>query len=377
MSDGLLLPVVSTPKRSPAPEAFRLPEGEFLPRAYRAVDPATRGPRATAQPRNVFIEVTNHCNLLCETCPRTFVTYEKPQTLAWEDFLYIIEQFPEMERAILHGIGEPLLNKDLPRMIARLKTRNVTVLFNTNATLLSDEWARKLIDAGLDELRVSVDGADPKTYARIRGAPLFHKVVANLKRFVEIQHELGATLPRPSLWMTGMKENIAELPDVIRLAARIGVPEVYLQRMVYYAHADSAPGLMDAGHALFADSAADANVDRVIAESETLAQALGVTLRASGATTPAHSLHTEKKPRPWAACLRPWTTAYITANGTALPCCISPFATTDYDSLKLGNIFEQPFGDLWNAERYQQWREKLLGDRPPEACSGCGVFWSL
>lgn len=364
----------------PPPEAFRLPGMEggdpgSLPQAYRSVDPATRGKWAARRPRNVFIEVTNHCNLLCETCPRTFVTYEEPKTLAWENFLGIVEQFPEMERAVLHGIGEPLLNQDLPRMIATLKARRVTVLFNTNATLLTEAWSRKLIEAGLDELRVSVDGADPRTYALIRGAPLFHKVVGNLKRFVEVQKEMGASRPRPSLWMTGMKENITELPAVIRLAAHLGVPEVYLQRLVYYAHTDSAPGLMDAGHGLFATF--DEQVDHLVSEGEALAHSLGVALRASGATTPKHSLEGKRDARPWAACLRPWTTAYITANGNALPCCISPFATTDYDSLQLGNLFEQPFGDLWNAERYQAWRERLLSDQPPEACAGCGVYWSL
>lgn len=364
----------------PPPEAFRLPGIEggdtgSLPHAYRSVDPATRGKLAARLPRNVFIEVTNHCNLLCETCPRTFVTYEEPKTLSWENFLGIVEQFPDTERAVLHGIGEPLLNQDLPRMIAYLKARSVTVLFNTNATLLTEAWSRKLIEAGLDELRVSVDGADPRTYALIRGAPLFHKVVGNLKRFVEVQKEMGASRPRPSLWMTGMKENITELPAVIRLAAHIGVPEVYLQRLVYYAHADSAPGMMDAGHGLFATF--DEQVDHIVSESEALAQSLGVALRASGATTPKHSLAGKRDSRPWAACMRPWTTAYITANGNALPCCISPFATTDYDSLKLGNLFEQPFGDLWNAERYQEWRERLLSDQPHEACAGCGVYWSL
>lgn len=366
----------------PVPEAFRLPGGEGLPTAYRTVDPATRGPRAHRQPHNIFVEVTNHCNLLCETCPRTFTTYEEPMTLSWENFLRIVEQFPEMERAVLHGIGEPLLNKDLPRIIAHLKARGVYVLFNTNATLLNDEWARKLIASGLDELRVSIDGADPKTYALIRGAPLLHKLVAHLKHFIEVQKQLGATTPRVSLWMTGMKENIGELPEVVRLAAHMGVPEVYLQRLTYYAGEAEAPGMMTDEHRIF--NTLDEQIDALIAEGETLGRELGVTLRAAGATTPAHSVHGEgalatqaQAQRPWSACMRPWTTAYITANGNALPCCISPFATSDYASLQLGNIFEQPFGDLWNAERYQAWRARLLSDHPPTACAGCGVFWSL
>lgn len=384
MNDHTQMPLDDLPltvaRPTPPPEAFRLPNGDGLPAAYRTIAPTTRGPIAHTRPHNLFIEVTNHCNLLCETCPRTFNTYEEPMTLAWDKFLTIVEQFPDMERVVLHGIGEPLLNKDLPRIIGHLKARGVYVLFNTNATLLNVEWASKLIAARLDELRVSIDGADPKTYALIRGAPLLHKVIANLKHFVEMQKELGTTTPRVSLWMTGVKENIGELPDVVRLAAHIGVPEVYLQRMTYYAGEPDAPGMMKDKHRIF--NTLDERIDALIAESEALGRELGVTLRAAGATTPAHSVHGEgalpaQSHRPWTACMRPWTTAYITANGNVLPCCISPFATSDYASLQLGNIFEQPFDDLWNAERYQSWRARLLSDQPPTACAGCGVFWSL
>jgi MoaA/NifB/PqqE/SkfB family radical SAM enzyme len=363
-----LQPVVRSP-------AVSTPTAEYLPSAYQAIDPAERGPVAAEPPRNVFIEVTNHCNLLCETCPRTFTAYENPRTLSWDNFLHTIDQFPQMERAVLHGIGEPLLNKDLPRMIAHLKARGVYVLFNTNATLLNDDWSAKIIEAGLDELRVSIDGANPRTYAVIRGAPLFDKVVSNLKRFIEIQRHRQADRPRASLWMTGLSENIAELPDVIRLAAELGVPEVYLQRMVYYAADRSAPGMLDGAQAVY--SRVDEEIDRVVNESEVLAQQLGVTLRASGATTPVHSIHPDRAARPWENCLRPWTTAYVTANGNLLPCCIAPFATQDYDSLKLGNLFAQEFADQWDGERYQQWRARLLSDQPNSACAGCGVHWSL
>lgn len=348
-----------------------------LPPAYAFIPLEARAAQASHAPRVVFIEVTNHCNLLCETCPRTFVTYEEPKTLSWENFLRIVAQFPEMKRAVLHGIGEPLLNKDLPRMIAHLKARDVTVLFNTNATLLTDEWARKLIASGLDELRCSVDGANPQMYARIRGAPLLHKIRHNLRHFIALQQELGAETPRVSLWMTGMRDNIAELPALVRLAAGLGVREVYLQRLAYYLDSEAPPGLMEASHAVFDQF--DDEADRLVAEAEAIAGEVGVTLRASGATDPRHSLEAGRRPnpRPWSACLRPWTTAYVTANGNCLPCCISPFATTDYESLKLGNLLERPFTEIWNDDDYQQWRTRLLSDTPPNPCQGCGVHWSL
>jgi radical SAM protein with 4Fe4S-binding SPASM domain len=375
-----LMPSPPSGVPSQPPEAFRLPDPdgrEYLPQAYRLPEGEVRGSVTHHAPQVVFIEVTNHCNLLCETCPRTFVTYEEPKTLSWEDFLRIVAQFPDMQRAVLHGIGEPLLNQDLPRMIEFLKARGVTVLFNTNATLLTEAWGRALIARGLDEMRCSIDGAQPETYARIRGAPVLHKIVRNLKRFMELQRELNADRPRVSIWMTGMRENIAELPDLVRLAAYVGVPEVYVQRMVYYLDSDQPPGMMDAGHSLFDDF--NETVDRIIAEAEALAGELGITLRASGATDPRRSLAASQRGdlRPWAACLRPWTTAYVTANGNCLPCCISPFATTDYDSLKMGNLFEQEFSAIWNDERYQRWRTELLSAYPPTPCQGCGMHWSL
>src|SRR5262249_42963545 len=179
-----------------------------------------------------------------------------------------------------------------------------------------------------------------------------------------------------------MRENVGELPALVRLAARIGVPEVYVQRMVYYLDHPDPPGLMAAGHALFDDF--DARVDRLIAEAEALARDLGVTLRASGATTPRRSLEAGSRPapppraprpdpRPGPACGRRGRTPCAPATGTCLPCCISPFATSDYASLKLGNLFERPFDEIWNAEPYQTWRAALLSDEPHPACRGCGV----
>lgn len=80
---------------------------------------------------------------------------------------------------------------------------------------------------------------------------------------------------------------------------------------------------------------------------------------------------------PWQACLRPWTTAYVTANGNCLPCCLSPFTTNDYESLILGNLFEQPFDEIWNDDRYRRFRSDFFSDHPHKACANCGVFWSL
>jgi MoaA/NifB/PqqE/SkfB family radical SAM enzyme len=68
-------------------------------------------------PRSIYIEPTSRCNELCQQCPRTLLSREEDRDLSFDEFRRIVDQFPVLERVVLHGLEEPLLNKDLPRMI--------------------------------------------------------------------------------------------------------------------------------------------------------------------------------------------------------------------------------------------------------------------
>lgn len=369
-----LLPKAQTPRNS----LPQLPEQTFLPDAYRLPEGTVCTPTANVLPRVVFIEVTNRCNLRCETCPRTYFTREPLKNLSLDEFVFITKQFPEMRRATLHGIGEPLLNRELPRMIRHLKKREVHVLINSNGTLLTPKWQEELIHNDLDEFRCSIDGAKSETYAHIRGADVLHKVEEGLAGLVETQARLKADQPRISIWCVATKENLSELPDLVQLAARLGVPEVYLQRLTFFAQEpEEQYGMARQDHAIFGQAYEDQ--EKIIAECEILSAELGINFRAAGARDPRSSLAAARSSdaKPWHACLRPWTTAYITANGNCLPCCISPFATNDYESLILGNLFERPFTEIWNDYLYRSFRSAFLGEHPHQACRSCGVYWSL
>ena len=218
--------VTTVSSGEPLPDS---PDQLFLPDAYRLPDGAQRGAAMEALPAMVFIEVTNRCNLLCETCPRTYFTRGPLKSLTFDEFRTIAEQFPEMRRCALHGIGEPLLNRELPRMIAYLKERGVEVLFNSNGTLLTPVWQEALACSELDQFRCSIDGARPETYAHIRGANLLPKVVEGLAGLAQTKARLGLATPQVSIWYVATRENIAEPPEALaRLAAAVGVPEVYL-----------------------------------------------------------------------------------------------------------------------------------------------------
>ena len=320
----------------------------------------------------LYLEVTNRCNLLCATCPRTFEELEPPMDMSWELFTRIVDQVPDLARAVLHGVGEPMMVRELPRMVRYLKQRGVHVLFNTNGTLLDDRRGRELIDTRLDQLRVSLDAAEPGAFKLVRGVDAFERVVANVKAFTARQRELHAELPRVSLWLTGLKETLAQLPRFVELAHELGVGEVYLQRLVYF---PGGQGLARPESALFENL--DAGEQLMLRRAEETARALGIEFNASGAVEPEISVKRIAGDEPWSLCRRPWTLMYFTATGRALPCCIAPFSLRGYASFTLGDATQETLREIWNGPRYQEFRRSLASDRPPDVCSRCGLRWSL
>jgi MoaA/NifB/PqqE/SkfB family radical SAM enzyme len=323
-------------------------------------------------PDELYVEVTNRCDSRCETCVRTFETLEPLRDLTLEEFRGLVDQVPHLRRVVLHGVGEPLLNRDLPAMIAHLKgrARPPHVLFNSNAISLTAAKQEALLEAGLDEFRVSTDAAHPKLYARIRGVDCFERMVGNVVAFAQRIRRAGSG-PRLSLWFTALHANLAELPDLVRLAHRLGVNEVYVQRLVFYGQ-----GLAQGEQSLF--RAMQAAEEKLLAAAEVLAVELDIQFRASGATTPRESLLSpDGNQRPWSLCRRPTTLLYTTVNGNVLPCCFSPFTTRDYSGLILGNAFEEPLAEIWNGAAYRRFRAALQTEAPPDSCDRCGVCWSL
>jgi MoaA/NifB/PqqE/SkfB family radical SAM enzyme len=347
----------------------------------RRVDPARYhesvgdaiSPVASSDPVCLYLETTNRCNLLCTTCPRTYADLEPPADMSWDLFTRIVDQVPNIARVVLHGVGEPMLVKDLPRMVRYLKARGAYVLFNTNGTVLTARRGRELCGTGLDELRVSLDAADARTFLLVRGKDYFNRIVRNVRAFTEMQRREGLDRPRVSLWLTGLKETVAQLPDFVRIAHDIGVREVYLQRLVYFD--EDAVGLARPDQALFErlTRAEQGNLDAAM----TLARSLGIRFGASGATEPGESLACKTDENPWSLCRRPWTVMYVTANGRALPCCIAPFSQRGYENYTLGDATQETLRAIWNGPTYQSFRAALHSQSPPNCCASCGLRWSL
>jgi MoaA/NifB/PqqE/SkfB family radical SAM enzyme len=344
------------------------------PRRYFESVDRRRDTMPDRNPVCLYLETTNRCNLLCTTCPRTYEELEPPADMSWELFTSIVDQVPGLQRAVLHGVGEPMLVKHLPKMVRYLKDRGTYVLFNTNGTVLNERNGRALIEAGLDELRVSLDAATEKSYLAVRGKNYFKRILKNVRAFRDLQEREGKDRPRVSVWLTGLKETIVELPDFVEVAAKIGVKEVYLQRLVFFDQ--EAIGLARPDQALYDKMNREEAAS--IEAAAALAKSYGMTFSASGAASePGMSLKRKDGDSPWSMCRRPWTVMYFTANGRALPCCIAPFSQRGYENYTLGDATQQTLREIWSGQAYSAFRDALLSDQPAAACAGCGLRWSL
>lgn len=148
-------------------------------------------------PPTVYVELTNKCNLDCLMCDRGSLSRQKLE-MDMGIFKRIIDNAAEIvvPEVKLNRFGEPLLQPLLIDMIKYAKEKGIPrVYFTTNATLLTEELARKIITSGVDSITFSVDGGTAQTYEKIRRGASYKKVANNIERFAKIRQELGQKKP--------------------------------------------------------------------------------------------------------------------------------------------------------------------------------------
>jgi len=192
----------------------------------------------------VYIEPTNRCNLECRTCLRN-VWDEPSGEMSSATFARIIEGlhcFSPPPTVFFGGFGEPLSHPGIVEMVARVKALGITVELITNGTLLTQDLSLQLIEAGLDMLWVSLDGASPESYADVRLGAALPEVLSNLANLRRIRWGDYAPPfgfdqhlnPQIGVVFVAMKRNIADLPAVIRLGNEIGASRFLVTNVLPY-----------------------------------------------------------------------------------------------------------------------------------------------
>jgi radical SAM protein with 4Fe4S-binding SPASM domain len=281
-----------------------------------------------------------------------------------ELFRRVLDAVPGLRRLTLQGLGEPLLCPDLLAMIRLAAERGIMVGFNTNATLLSRRTADRLVAAGLNWLHVSLDGADAQTYEGIREGGDLSRVLRNLAGLLAAKQAAGSSAPSVRVVFVAMRRNLAQLPDLVRLVAELGVDELRVQNLSHtFSDTDPAGAYREireyaAGEALW--TAADqARITATYEEATAAAARADVRLRLPvNEASPGHG------------CSWPWESAYITSTGVVQPCCM----VMGDDRVRLGDLNHASFADIWAGPAYRDFRRRLRSTDPPDVCRGCALY---
>jgi MoaA/NifB/PqqE/SkfB family radical SAM enzyme len=320
----------------------------YLPAAYSLPNGLDRGTAMAGSPRVLLLEIAG--------------AGIPARRMGMVELAQIITQFPHMQRVIITGRGDPLLNEDLPDIIGLLKLRDTFVAVDLDGARLTPAWQAELVRARADELRVSLGSVSGG------GA---ERVVEGLRGLEAARSRAQSRgVPQLVLRCPTRRGTISQLPALIRLAARMRADEVYVERYAY------SPAGAD-GHAVFGGDSA--GLDELLSECEALSVQLGIALRAAGGRDPRNSLAAARPAadKPWQACQRPWRAVYVTLEGNCCPCRTALEVAPEDPGIVMGNLSRKPLAEIWNGPAYAAFRGALLSAKPHAACEGCGVKWSL
>jgi MoaA/NifB/PqqE/SkfB family radical SAM enzyme len=175
-------------------------------------------------PPKLILESTNMCNASCVMCPYPSMIRRKG-VMSFELFQKIVDEYSTSSRTTrlqMNNIGEPFLDRSLLKKIRYAKEQGIDSVFCfNNGSQLDGKTSEELIDSGLDEMIISLDGTDKASYEKVRKNLVFEEVLNNIKNLAELKAEKGAQKPRVELHITVSSVNRSEERHFARKMGKI------------------------------------------------------------------------------------------------------------------------------------------------------------
>ncbi len=301
------------------------------------------------QPFMLMVEPTNLCNLKCPLCPsgNDGLTRQRG-IMEFQAFQKILEeQVDHLLLLMLWNQGEPFINKRLNDMVRLAKAHNIATITSTNVHYIrTPEDAEDIVDSGLDEIIVSMDGVTPESYVTYRVGGNFDRVLDGIRLLTQAKQNLGVDHPVVHLQFIIMKHNESEIEAARRLARDLGVDRLSLKTAQVYT---------------------DAEAETYLPEDE----------RYSRYTYGAETLSTKAKITN--SCRHLWYSTVINWDGIVSPCCFDKDAHYGLGDTLNGQTFDQ----VWRGKAYTDFRNAILKDRASvPICNNCseglkGLFYDI
>lgn len=272
------------------------------------------------------IDSCSACNLHCPACATPTTKTKEKRLMSYDDFCQIIDKIKAtLLRVSLYDMGEPLLNKDIYRMISYVSDNRISSLISTNFNLFSSQNLEDLFASRLTILEPCLDGFNQESYQKYRCGGDVEKVKNNIVAVMDYKRKHGAKYPIVDVQVVKFKHLEQELPLI----------DQFLK---------------------------DSGVDRITYRQEVL-----------GFDGPTYTANNTKPSR----CFWLYFGLMIRPDGNVYPCC-----GRDFDRFAYGNILTESIDNIWNNKYYQFSRQLFtkggIIDCPAEfkdiPCLNCAEF---
>ena len=304
-------------------------------------------------PEMIEMEVTQSvCPLKCKFCELTYWN-EKPIQLEYDKFVSVMDQFPNLKWAGINALGDPFTNPRYYDMVKYLDDKGVAQEIYMTTQLQKEEDMKKFVDLhGMVLTKISFDGATKETYERVHQGGDFDKAIRNVKALDKYKRQAGKFFPQLEFHYIICKENAHEAEMFIDLIDSLNVncTGIMFSRLLH-----NYPEVND----IYMEIPQE-KIDSLIQHGKNLGIPVTVNGDARSQKPPAYG------------CLQ-WTMPYIFPDGTVISCCNGNEANMrpKQREWSMGNVFEKPFREIWNGEKYTALRSALHSGNPENYLPVC------
>lgn len=313
-----------------------------------------RGANVDYYPIKLDIEPVSRCNFRCTMCQVSdWKKMTRARDMRLEEFKQLIDEQYGLVEIKLQGMGEALMNAEpFFEMIRYARKKHIWVRVTTNASLLHlKNHARDLVDTGVNEIQISIDGATEEVFTSIRRGAVYRHVIENCKKINSYCKEKG--VPLTKMWTVVQEANFHQLFDLVDLAHELGfTSQAFSLNLADFGQKN----WREKNNSVTVENKFDLSLaDALISKGESL----GVKV-SFWCVNAKYSTNSIDKLCPW-----PFERAYVSSDMRTVPCCM--IANPDVAEISP----EENFTQAWLGKDYSEFRRAHLEGRIPEICRSC------
>ena len=324
-------------------------------------------------PESVTLFMTHRCNLRCRMCGQK---HHGGPEFSLNNLKAIVDDLSSFHPNITLFGGEPMLHEGCMDLIKYIKGKGMHCLMITNA-LLAEDYAEDIVESGLDELNVSLDG-NAGIHDAIRALPgAFNKIMAGLKKIHSFKSATNNAKPLVNLQCTISKYNYKSLESLLDVALEASADSLTFHNLIFLdrktlERQKECDAILGCASDDWEGFAFEPEIDPEMLHKKIKKILLGkhpfsVDFYPNFPRRALIEYYGNSKARnfetPLRACLSPWIAAYIFPDGEVKPCLNFSYS--------FGNVLKERFTELWNNDKAVRFRSFLKKKRAFPACCRC------